>query len=402
VSQNPAWIFCFEQSLSVRYNKQVDYIKGVVGMKDVRIGTLAKNLIHYSVNLQKGEKILIENFGLQKELVNALVEEAYNVGGFPFVSLKEHSVDRALLMNTSEVHLEAISKFEANIMKEMDAYIGLRAGSNISELSDVPSDKMALYQKFITSDVHRKYRVPGTKWCVLRYPTDSMAQLANMSTEAFEDFYFKVCNLDYSKMNEAMDSLVELMDQTDKVQITGPGTDLSFSIKNIDSVKCAGHLNIPDGEVYSAPVRDSVNGTITFNTPSPYQGFTFQNIELTFKDGKIAEAKANDSERINKIFDTDEGARYVGEFAIGVNPFILHPIGDILFDEKIDGSFHFTPGQCYDEADNGNHSGIHWDMVNIQRAEYGGGEIYFDEMLIRKDGRFVLAQLEALNPENLK
>jgi aminopeptidase len=229
-----------------------------------------------------------------------------------------------------------------------------------------------------------------------------MAQLANTSTEAFEDFYFDVCNLDYAKMSEAMDPLVDLMNKTDVVQIKGPGTDLTFSIKDIPAIKCAGNYNIPDGEVFTAPVKDSVNGTITYNTPSPYQGYTFENVKLTFKDGKIVEATANDTDRINRIFDTDEGARYIGEFAIGVNPYILHPMQDILFDEKIDGSFHFTPGQCYDEAANGNKSAIHWDMVNIQRPDYGGGEMYFDGVLIRKDGRFVIPELDGLNPENLK
>lgn len=371
-------------------------------MKDPRITLLAKNLINYSVNLQKGEKVLIENFGIQTELVTALVQEAYAAGGFPFVSLKDHQVDRALLMGAKEEQYEMMANYEAKVMKEMDAYIGLRAGNNISEQADVPSDKMAIHGRTIGKKVHRDIRVPKTKWVVLRYPTQSMAQLAKMSTEAFEDFYFDVCNLDYGKMSGAMDSLVELMDKTDKVRITGPGTDLSFSIKGIKAIKCAGEMNIPDGEVYTAPVRDSINGVISYNTPSPYQGFTFENVKLTFKEGKIIDAKANDTERITKIFDTDEGARYVGEFAIGVNPFIQTPMQDILFDEKIDGSFHFTPGQCYEEASNGNHSDIHWDLVNIQRPEYGGGEIYFDDVLIRKDGIFVIPELEKLNPENLK
>ncbi|MBA2873842.1 aminopeptidase [Thermaerobacillus caldiproteolyticus] len=371
-------------------------------MKDPRIEQLAKTLIHYSVRLQKGEKVLIENFGLQRELVIALVREAYAAGGYPFVLLKDHQVDRALLLGAQEEQFEMMAEFEANVMKNMDAYIGLRAGDNINEFADVPDDKMKIHGKTIMQKVHREIRVPKTKWVVLRYPNPSMAQLAKMSTEAFEDFYFNVCNLDYSKMDKAMDALVALMEKTDKVRITGPGTDLTFSIKGIPAIKCSGQMNIPDGEVYTAPVRDSVNGTITFNTPSPYQGFTFENVKLTFKDGKIVEATANDTERINKIFDTDEGARYIGEFAIGVNPYIQHPMQDILFDEKIDGSFHFTPGQCYDEAYNGNHSNIHWDMVMIQRPEYGGGEIYFDDVLIRKDGRFVIPELEPLNPENLK
>jgi aminopeptidase len=371
-------------------------------MKDPRIEKLARSLIQYSVQLQPGEKVLIENFGLQRELVTALVKEAYAAGGYPFVSIKDHSVERALLMGAQEEQYNMMADFEANVMKEMDAYIGLRSGDNISEQSDVPDERIRLHGSTIGRKVHREIRVPKKKWVVLRYPNASMAQLAKMSTEAFEDFYFDVCNLDYSKMDSAMDNLVELMNKTDKVRLVGVGTDLTFSIKDIPAVKCAGRLNIPDGEVYSAPVKDSVNGTISYNTPSPYNGFTFENVSLTFKDGKIVEATANDTERINKIFDTDEGARYVGEFAIGVNPHIQHPMQDILFDEKIDGSFHFTPGECYEEANNGNHSNIHWDMVMIQRPEYGGGEIYFDDVLIRKDGKFVLPELEVLNPENLK
>ncbi|MBO9131228.1 aminopeptidase [Bacillus sp. 165] len=371
-------------------------------MKDPRIETLARNLINYSVKLQPGEKVLIENFGLQKELVTALVKEAYKAGGHPFVSLKNQEVDRALLMGASEEHFAKIAEYEANVMKDMAAYIGLRSGDNINELADIPSDKMKIFGQTVGKKVHREIRVPKTKWVVLRYPNASMAQLAKMSTEAFEDFYFDVCNLDYDKMSQAMENLVELMNRTDKVHIKGAGTDLTFSIKDIPAIKCAGEMNIPDGEVFTAPVKDSINGTITYNTPSPYNGYTFENVQLKFENGKIVEATANDTERINKIFDTDEGARYVGEFAIGVNPYILHPMGDILFDEKIDGSFHFTPGQAYDEAYNGNNSNIHWDLVCIQRPEYGGGEIYFDDVLIRKDGRFVLAELECLNPENLK
>ncbi|MCQ6266607.1 aminopeptidase [Fictibacillus sp. WQ 8-8] len=370
-------------------------------MRDPRIQQLAKNLITYSVNLQKGEKVLIENFGFQKELVNALVQEAYAAGGYPFVLLKDHSVMRQQYMEASEDQMKLIAKHEGDLMSQMDAYIGLRSGDNINELSDVPAEKMALYERTVFA-MHRDIRIKKTKWVVLRYPNASMAQLASMSTDAFEDFYFQVCNLDYGNMNEAMKSLEDLMNRTDKVHLKGPGTDLTFSIKDIPAIRCAGANNIPDGEVFTAPVRDSVNGTITYNTPSPYQGYTFENVSLTFENGKIVNATANDSERINKIFDTDEGSRYIGEFAIGVNPFIQHPMKDILFDEKIDGSFHFTPGQAYEEAYNGNDSNIHWDMVMIQRPDYGGGEIYFDDVLIRKDGRFVLPELDKLNPENLK
>jgi aminopeptidase len=229
-----------------------------------------------------------------------------------------------------------------------------------------------------------------------------MSQQAGMSTESFEDYYFDVCCLDYTKMGEEMKNLIALMDKTDKVRIVSPGTDLTFSIKGIDTEPCAGDMNIPDGEVFTAPVKDSVNGTLAFNTPSLFKGTTFENITFEFKDGKIVKADGNFPDKINQILDTDEGARYIGEFAIGVNPYITKPMKDTLFDEKIAGSIHITPGRCYDEADNGNKSAIHWDLVLIQTPEFGGGEIYFDDVLIRKDGLFVIDELKGLNPDNLK
>ena len=371
-------------------------------MKDARIQKLAHQLLHYSCRLQKGEKVLIENTGIEKEIVIALVEEAYKMGAIPFVSLKDPAIDRALLMHAQKEQFEIMAQNEAELMKQMDAYISIRSGDNSYELSDVPADALKIYGETVLTKVHLDIRVPKTKWVILRYPHPSMAQMAKMSTVAFEDFYFDVCTLDYAKMSQAMDHLVALMNRTDKVHLVGPGTDLTFSIQDIPAIKCAGEMNIPDGEVFTAPVKNSINGKLTYNTPSPYHGFTFENVSFTFKDGKIIEATANNNEKINEILDSDEGARFIGEFAIGVNPFIREPMGDILFDEKIDGSFHFTPGQAYEEADNGNRSQVHWDLVCIQRPEYGGGEIYFDDVLIRKDGRFVLPELECLNPENLK
>lgn len=285
-------------------------------------------------------------------------------------------------------------------MKGMDAYIAIRGNENTAELSDVPSEKLNLYYKMTRPTLD--YRVNRTKWVILRYPNPSMAQLANMSQEAFEEFFFNVCTLDYKKMSRAMDSLVELMNRTDKVHLVGPGTDLKFSIKDIPAVKCDGLRNIPDGEVYTAPVRESMNGVISYNTPSEEQGYTYENIRFEIKKGKIVKATANNDKKINALLDTDEGARYFGEFAIGVNPYVLTPMKDTLFDEKICGSFHLTPGMCYEDAPNGNESAIHWDLVMIQRPEYGGGEIWFDDILIRKDGLFVVDELKCLNPENLK
>jgi aminopeptidase len=369
---------------------------------DPRIKKLAENLVNYSCRVKKDEKVLVECVGSSGiPLVKALVKETYKAGGVPFIDLKESAVTRELLKGCTVQQLKFMAAHELARMKEIDSFIGIRASNNISELSDITSEKMNDYMKYYAEVVSAE-RVGNTKWVVLRYPNPSMAQLANTSVEAFENFYFKVCNLDYSRMSKAMDNLVELMNKTDRVHITGKETDLSFSIKDIPAIKCAGEYNIPDGEVFTAPVKTSVNGIVTYNTPSVYQGVTYENVSLTFKNGKIIKASANDTARINKVLDTDEGARYVGEFALGVNPYIKNPMKDILFDEKIMGSFHFTPGKCYKEASNGNDSAVHWDLVCIQTPEYGGGEIYFDDKLIRKDGRFVIPGLECLNPENLK
>ncbi|MEO3944608.1 aminopeptidase [Gorillibacterium sp. CAU 1737] len=371
-------------------------------MVDPRLTQLAEGLVQYSIQAKPGEHVLIEATGIEPALVRELVKAVHAKGAHPHVNLRDPKITRALLFDANEEQIKAWAAIDNHQMEQMQAYIGVRGGDNITELSDVPADKLKLHSALYMQPVHFETRIKKTRWVVLRYPSPSMAQLSGMSTEAFEDFYFKVCLLDYGKMSKAMDPLKALMDRTDKVQLKGPGTDLTFSIKGVGAIKCSGEMNIPDGEVYTAPVRNSVNGVITHNAPTPYNGFTFENVRLEFKDGKIIHATANDTERLNKILDTDEGARYVGEFAIGVNPFIREPMKDILFDEKIDGSFHFTPGACYDDAYNGNHSSVHWDMVSIQRPEYGGGEIWFDDKLIRKDGRFVIPELEVLNPENLK
>ena len=370
---------------------------------DERLKKLARGLVQYSCRVQENEKVYIHYIGEETgDLARQLVKEVYAAKGIPFVHYTDPRLQRELLLSAKKEQMELMAKVDALEMSNMDCYIGVRGSDNVSELSDVPPENMKLYEQYYSTPVHHEIRVPHTKWVVLRYPNASMAQLANTSREAFEDFYFDVCTLDYSRMEEAMKPLVEYMNRTDRVRLVAPGTDLTFSIKDIPAVPCSGTCNIPDGEVYTAPVRDSVNGTITYNTPSPYQGFVFENVKLTFRDGKIVEAAANDTTRINQVFDTDEGARYIGEFAIGVNPYILEPMKDILFDEKIQGSIHFTPGNCYDEAPNGNESSIHWDMVLIQRPEYGGGEIYFDDVLIRKDGRFVVPEREGLYLDDIK
>ena len=365
-------------------------------MHDPRIDQLAKQLVRYSTNVQKGERVMLDIFDAPNSIALALIRAVVAARAIPVVKLHDTIVTRELMRHAEPVGYDILAKNNLDLMKEMDVYIAVRGSNNITETSDVPADKMKLVAEKMRPVINE--RVNNTKWCVLRWPTSAMAQQAGMSTEAFEDFYFRVCLLDYKSLVPAMNSLKKMMDAAKNVHIKGPGTDLRFSLKGLKAIACSGTHNIPDGEVFSAPVKTSVEGHITFNAPSIYQGIAFDNVRLEFSKGKVVKATANNTKAINKILDSDEGARYIGEFAIGFNREIREPMRDILFDEKIAGSFHFTPGQAYEGiADNGNRSQVHWDLVNIQRPEYGGGEIWFDDKLIRKNGKFLARELQKLN-----
>ena len=369
-------------------------------MTDPRITKLAKLLIEYSTQLKRGDRVLLDLIDVPDEIGIELIRAARAAGAIPIVEARHTRLSREMLVGMDKSNAELARDLELFRMRKMEAYIAIRGSANANENADVPSERMALHSR-ITRPV-LNYRVNKTRWCVLRWPNPSMAQAAGMSTEAFENLYFNVCTMDYRKMARAMQPLERLMKRTDRVQIKGPGTDLSFSIKGIGAKMCKGDRNIPDGEVFSCPVKESINGTIQFNTPTLYSGTKFENVCLEFKDGKVVDATSNNNKRLNEILNTDAGARYTGEFSLGFNPYIMNPMCDILFDEKIAGSLHLTPGQAYEECDNGNRSAVHWDMVLIQRPEWGGGEIWFDGKLIRKDGMFVTKELKGLNPESLK
>jgi aminopeptidase len=367
-------------------------------MHDPRLDELANVLLDHSCKLKSGEKILIEAIDLpEPNLVCSLIEGAAERGAVALVTWKNQQVLRSLYHTATEESMKLAAQFERQRMEAVDAYIGIRGSSNASQFADVPQPKMDLYQKHWWNNVHSEVRVPKTRWVVLRYPTPSFAQAAKRSTQDFEDFYFRVCTADYKAMAKAQEPLVERMLAADRVRITAPDTELTFSIKDIPVIPCNGERNIPDGEVFTAPVRDSINGHIHFNTQSSYQGTVFADIRFVFEEGKIVEATANETDKLNAILDSDEGARYCGEWSLGTNNYVLHPMLDTLFDEKIGGSFHLTPGQAYEIADNGNRSRIHWDLVLIQRKDYGGGEVWFDDELIRKDGFFVPDGLQGLN-----
>lgn len=364
-------------------------------MHDARIDQLSKQLVGYSTAVKSGENVLIDLFDVPDEVGVSLIREVRAAGGIPFVNVNSIRLNRELHKEATEEQFDCIAATGIYQMKNMDCYIAVRGGNNSSELSDVPAKKRQMVAEKIRPLMNQ--RINQTRWCVLRWPTPGMAQAAAMSTEAFEDFYFRVCLLDYSGLQEGMEALQHRMTEAGEVHITGKGTALKFSIAGMPAIACGGNHNIPDGECFTAPVIDSVQGHVTYNTPSIYQGTAFDSVRLEFKDGRIVDASANDSDMLNSILDTDEGARFIGEFALGFNPEIREPMRDILFDEKIAGSFHFTPGQAYELADNSNRSAVHWDLVNIQRPEYGGGEIFFDGELIRKDGQFVPDDLRSLN-----
>lgn len=364
---------------------------------DIRDTKLADTLVNYCVAVKPGDNVLIQTTDdVATPLVIELIKAVYEAKGNPFVQLENASVQRALLMNATEEQIRLRTENQFEMLKNMQCNIIIRDFKNASELSDVPEETIRL-QSMITKEM-RTYRLEHVRWVLLRYPGPAIAQLAGMSEEKYADFLYSTCTMDYQRMSEHMDPLVKRMDEADQVHILGEGTDLRFSIKGIPAVKCDGKMNLPDGEVFTAPVRDSVNGYVTFNVPSLYQSRTFEGIYLEFKDGKIIKATCNYEKELNAILDTDEGSRYLGEFSFGCNPLILKATNDGSIDEKLAGSIHLTPGACYNEAPNGNNSSIHWDLVLLQTPEYGGGEIWFDGELIRKDGLFVPEDLKGLNP----
>ena len=372
---------------------------------DERITRLAENVLKNSVALKKGEKIYIEAFSEStRDLLNEFIRIAVKIGATPFYFYNDNSFVKNLIMTASAEQIEQYAEWHAALMDDMDCYVAVRGYDDLFALADVPAAKMKLYNSIYYNKVHFDRRIAKTRWCVMRYPNDTMAAVSKMSRTSLEDFFFDACLVDYKKMGKAMQPLKKLMDKTDKVRIKGPDTDLSFSIKNLKAVVCDGAMNIPDGEVYTAPVKDSINGHIRFNTDTVYGGVFYSNVYLEFENGRIVKAvsRAN-NDKLQKQINADDGARYMGEFAIGVNPYIRKEMLDILFDEKIACSLHMAIGNSYnDETFNGNRSSVHWDLVLIQDKTHGGGEIWFDDVLVRKDGVFVLKELQGLNPDKLK
>lgn len=365
-------------------------------MHDPRIREMAEVLVNYSTRVRKNDVVLISASGtaclpLVKEIYALCIEKGAKYVEYEF-AIPE--INRLFFNTAAKDQVSYFPQHKLDFMKQVTVYIGIGSAENSMVMAQADQDAMVAHAKIVRPIID--CRVKNTRWVVTRFPTHGAAQEARMSLDEYEDYLFSSCCIDWRHESRKQAKLKRLMDRTDKVRIVASDTDLSFSIKDFKSIKCDGRLNIPDGEVFTAPVRESVEGFITYNCPSVYQGKEFNNVRFEFKRGKIVKASTtSSSEALNRILDTDEGARYIGEFAIGVNPGIRLPMRNILFDEKIFGSIHVTPGQCYDECDNGNRSAIHWDLVKILT---GDGEIWFDDILIQKDGRFVHKSLLDLNP----
>ncbi|MEL7609846.1 MAG: aminopeptidase [Bacillota bacterium] len=373
-------------------------------MRDERLFDLARMLLTYSLELKRGELFQINSGIGAKPLIKALMIEANKVGAVPLLKLEDDELSRLSFEFIDPEHpefaKEVLAKYvqwEMAYWEHVAAHVDIGVDENDMELAGVDPRKIQL-RRTATKSV-KDLTIDQRKWVYLCWPTMAQAQKAGMCYDDYYEFFIDVCLVDYQKMAKDLEPLRELMAKTDRVRITGPDTDLEFSIKGIPVRPCAGKANIPDGEIYTAPVRDSINGTIRYNTATNYLGHEYRNVRFEFRDGCIIEATAdNDADALSRLLDTDEGARYIGEFALGVNNRITKALGNTLYDEKIGGSFHLTPGNAYQDAFNGNKSAIHWDIVCIQTKEYGGGTIYFDGEPIREDGIFLPAALQGLNP----
>lgn len=361
---------------------------------------LAEQIINYSLKVKSGERVLIQYSDCDNEFLELLQKEVFKLKAYPFFKEINRAVQKNTLMYGNENLYEDMVRFDRELYDSMDAIALIGGANNIYEYSSVSADQKTKFDKIYTQKIHFDIRVKK-RWVLLRYPTPSFAQLSGMGTKEFEKYFFDVCGMNYEKMDIASQKLKSLMERTDKVRIVAPNTNLEFSIKGLPAIICSGQCNLPDGEVYTAPVKNSINGEITFNVPAMNGGFKFENIWLKFKDGKVVDFNCNNNDEFRKLLDLDEGSRYVGEFALGINPYVTKSMNDILFDEKMCGSLHMALGCSYDDCDNTNKSVLHWDLILNQTEVCGGGEIWFDNVKIRENGKFIVPELVDLNPEKL-
>lgn len=357
---------------------------------------LIKTIVEHSCNISKSDHVLLfASHNIEESFLEALIKEINSKGAYCYFELINDRLKSISQSVADEEYANFMIKSDIEKYKNCNVRIFIQKENNRYESKIVPNESKTFLQKARDKFF---FHILQKRWLYLQFPSDLDAHLHKMSGSEFENFFFNACTIDYSELEKNLQPLKKLMEKTDNVRICGNGTDISFSIKDIPAVICSGNHNIPDGEIYTAPIKNSVNGIIRYNAPHNMFGESFEDIKLTVKDGKIIKVDCKEkADLLYKYMSIDEGGLYFGEFALGVNKAITKSTGNTLFDEKINGSFHLTSGNCYNKANNGNKSCTHEDFVCIQTPEFGGGEIYFDNILIRKDGKFTLKELEILN-----
>jgi aminopeptidase len=358
----------------------------------------ARVIVHHALKVKPGAKVMIDSLDECEELIIAVMEELSGVGALPYRIHESIRVRANWLKRATKEEMDLWFDHKAAARREMDHVLQIRGQDNWYELAEVPPETLR-YFGHLHIRMGREGRKEGANTTIIRYPSKSLAQQGRMSTDAFTDLFFRLSTMNFRVLHREMEPLKAAIDNANDVRIVAPGTDLTFSIAGLTTNISAGTWNIPDGETAMGIVRESANGRIAYNVPSSHQGLVFHNIALTFRDGKVIEVEADEKDKVEAILDTDEGARYIGEFAIGVNPYLRSHMIDTLYDEKMAGSLHFTPGGT---DSNGTLSTVHWDIVQSHLPPYAGGEIYLDGKLWRKDGLFVDDALARLNPDTLQ
>ena len=349
-------------------------------------------ILSYSIELKEGDKVFIFADANAKQYCDLLTKKIIEHGAIPFVLWNDFLVNRFLIDCKNDNIYDELFSIHEKMIDACDAAIML--DNNIESYEGASYDDVINFKHKYYLRIFKKI-MDFERWVYLRYPEQRLADLFGLSYEEHVKLLEEVSNFDYQALSVACVNLKELMDRTEKVRITQGLTDVSFTKKGISSTVCCGKLNLPDGEVYTAPEKHSMNGVIHFNIDF-FREYLYKDVIVGVVDGKIVSSTCNINDKFTKVLDSDEGARYFGEFAFGLNPHIKKNYNDNLFNEKMSKTVHFALGYPHWDTDNGNESLIHWDlMINLE----DGGEVYFDDVLIQKNGLFVLEELKDLNPK---
>lgn len=355
-------------------------------MVDPRIKKLAGILVNYSIKMKKGDVIEVSCGPAAAPLALEVYKLILENEALPMLNVGLPGAAYQYYKLATDDMLKTFPKIRMYEAEHTAGSISIGTDYNTKEFTNIDSKKIALRRKVIKPIQDKE--MEKDNWVICEYPTDALAQDAEMSLEEFEDFVYSATNVDYEKMDKDQDHLKKLFDKGKTVRIVAKDTDLTFSIDGRDAIKCAGNRNIPDGEIFMAPVDDSANGHIAYSFPAIRGGKEVDGIRLEFKDGEVVRASATKNEDfLLEMIKTDEGAKRLGEFGIGLNFGIKKFIKQILFDEKIGGTVHLALGMAYKEGGGKNDSAIHWDMICDLR---NGGELYLDGKLVQKNGKFLV------------